>query len=104
MEEEKPRKLSESEIQEKLKKLSGWQLTTAKFTGLPTITKRFKLKNFKESIAFVNKIAGVAEKYGHHPEIHLVTWNNVVVEIYTHSVSGLSEWDFELAELIDEID
>ena len=103
MEEEIPPKLSEKEIVSKLANLTGWELGTAKFTGFPAITKRFKFKNFKEAISFINKVAETAENYQHHPEIHLVTWNNVIIEVYTHIVSGLSKWDFELAELIDKI-
>jgi 4a-hydroxytetrahydrobiopterin dehydratase len=50
----------------------------------------------------VNKIAEISEKQQHHPDIHIY-YNNVIIELYTHSVNGLSEKDFNLAARIDEI-
>jgi 4a-hydroxytetrahydrobiopterin dehydratase len=48
---------------------------------------------------FVNRMADVAEREGHHPDF-AVHWARVDVEIWTHAVGGLSENDFVLAAKI----
>lgn len=65
-----------------------------------SITKEFKFKDFKEAIAFVNKIAEIAESEGHHPDI-CVFYNKVKLTLFTHSAKGLTEKDFILAAKID---
>jgi 4a-hydroxytetrahydrobiopterin dehydratase len=101
--EEKPKKLTDEEVKQRLTKLKGWKVDKAKLTGFPAITKTFHFKDFKESLSFVNKVGEIAENYGHHPEISIFMYNKVRIDIFTHALQGLSEWDFELAELIDRI-
>jgi 4a-hydroxytetrahydrobiopterin dehydratase len=86
--------LSESEITEGLGELSGWELKGKE------IVKAFKLKNFVEAVGFVNKIAILAEKADHHPDI-LIQYRNVTLTLSTHSAGGLTEKDFKLAKEID---
>ncbi len=66
------------------------------------IKKEFKFNDFEEAISFINKIAELAEKENHHPDIHIF-YNLVVIELWTHSISGISEKDFNLAAKIDEV-
>lgn len=66
------------------------------------IVKTFNFIDFKTALAFVNKVATLAENEGHHPDIFL-SWGKVEIKIYTHSINGLSENDFILAELIEGI-
>ena len=54
-------------------------------------------------IAFFDKIAALAEDEGHHPDLHLVGYRNVAVDLYTHAAGGLTENDFILAAKINEI-
>ncbi len=64
--------------------------------GTHKITRQFKFKDFKEAIAFVNKVADLAENEGHHPDIKIV-YNRVQLDLFTHSGGGLSENDFIMA-------
>lgn len=64
------------------------------------IKKEFKLKDFKEAMVFVNKVADIAESEGHHPDI-TIHYNRVIIELWTHAVKGLSENDFILARKIE---
>jgi len=64
------------------------------------IRKEFTFKDFKDALAFVNKVGAIAESEGHHPEIQL-GWGKVVVELSTHAIGGLSENDFVLAAKVD---
>jgi 4a-hydroxytetrahydrobiopterin dehydratase len=66
------------------------------------ITKEFKFKDFKEAMAFVNKVADIAESEGHHPDTYIF-YNLVRFELSTHAVGGLSENDFILAAKINAI-
>lgn len=66
------------------------------------ISRAFKFKDFKEAMAFVNKVAELAESEGHHPDIH-VSWNRVKLESTTHAIKGLSKNDFILAAKIDRL-
>jgi 4a-hydroxytetrahydrobiopterin dehydratase len=66
------------------------------------ISKEFVFKDFKESMAFVNKIANVAEEEGHHPDISIV-YSRVKIELTTHAIGGLSENDFIMAAKIEKI-
>ena len=66
------------------------------------IRRDLKFKDFKEAIKFVNKVAKLAEKEGHHPDLHIF-YNKVRIELWTHAVSGLTENDFILAAKIDLI-
>lgn len=66
------------------------------------ISKDFHFKNYSQTIAFVNKVAYLAEDEGHHPVMH-VYFNKVNIELWTHAIDGLSDNDFILAAKIDEI-
>ncbi len=70
--------------------------------GEKSISADFKFKDFKESMAFVGKVAEIAEAEGHHPNIQ-INYNKVKIELWTHSIGGLSENDFILAAKIDSI-
>ena len=86
--------LNETDIAEGLKGLPGWELKGKE------IVKAFKLKNFVEAVGFVNKVAILAEKADHHPDI-LIRYRNVTLMLSTHSAGGLTEKDFGLAGEID---
>jgi len=54
-------------------------------------------------IDFFNKVAEVAEEDGHHPDLHIAGYRNVLVELWTHAIGGFSENDFILAAKIDRV-
>ena len=62
----------------------------------------FKFKNFKEALAFVNKVGALAEEQGHHPDMYLA-WGRVKVTLWTHKIDGLHESDFIMAAKIDQL-
>ena len=80
---------------------TGWAaVPEAEGQAPKKISKEFKFKDFKESIAFVNRVAAVAEAEGHHPDIWIM-YSRVRIELWTHAIGGLSENDFILAAKID---
>jgi 4a-hydroxytetrahydrobiopterin dehydratase len=66
------------------------------------LAREFHFKDFKEAMAFTNKVADIAEAEGHHPDLS-ISWGSVGVELTTHAIGGLSENDFILAAKIDEL-
>ena len=64
------------------------------------LEKEFPFKNFKEALAFTNKIGAIAEEEGHHPDIYL-SYGKVKIQLWTHKIDGLSESDFILAAKCD---
>lgn len=87
------------EAEEQIAQLSGWRLT---HDG-KRIRKDWTVKDFTDAIEFFNKVAAVAEEEEHHPDLHLESYRQVWIEIWTHAIGGLSENDFILAAKIDEI-
>lgn len=90
--------LTKEQIDPLMKEVPGWTLHDDK-----KISKQFKFKNFKEALAFVNKIGALAESEGHHPDLNLHGWNKVTITLSTHSIGGLSENDFIMAAKIDRL-
>lgn len=88
--------LSDSQIEEKLA-TSEWRRQGQ------SITREWKLENFAQALAFVNRVAQAAEAVNHHPDILLHGWNKVRLELSTHSDGGLTEADFEMAARIDRL-
>ena len=88
--------LTSEQAKKYLVDVPGWKIDGNK------ITKEYKFDNFKKSLSFVNKIGGIAEKEGHHPDITF-GWGYVKITLTTHAVKGLSENDFILAAKINEI-
>ncbi len=91
--------LSESEVDALLVNLPGW----AKVEGGQRIRREWRARNFMAAMGFFNKVAELSEGEGHHPDLHLVGYRNVAIEIWTHAIGGLSENDFILAAKIDAL-
>jgi 4a-hydroxytetrahydrobiopterin dehydratase len=62
----------------------------------------YTFPDFVMALEFVNRVGALAEDNGHHPDLYL-TWGKASVELYTHTVNGLTETDFILAAKIDEL-
>ncbi|MBN21176.1 MAG: 4a-hydroxytetrahydrobiopterin dehydratase [Bdellovibrionaceae bacterium] len=90
-------KFSEEQVKQQLKELIEWHITPG-----GEIQKTYLLKNFLESINFINRLAKYAEEVQHHPDL-FISWNKVKVTLITHDCDGLSEKDFEFAKKADQI-
>ncbi len=89
--------LTTIEIENKLQTLSGW------VNANNSIEKEFIKKNFLDALAFLNSIAQKAEELDHHPDVLLHSYNKLKIIISTHSAGGITENDFKLASIIEEI-
>ncbi|MBD3391104.1 MAG: 4a-hydroxytetrahydrobiopterin dehydratase [Chitinivibrionales bacterium] len=85
--------------QDLLARLKGWRLDRS---GIHKLAKSFEFSGFRGAMAFAEKVAQIAEREGHHPDIHIY-YRKVHVEVYTHAILGLSENDFIVAAKIDAV-
>lgn len=83
--------LNDADIQTKLATLPDWQRNGN------TISKTYKFKNFIEAIAFISSLVEPSEAAGHHPDLHVVGYNKVIVNLTTHDEGGITDKDFALA-------
>lgn len=88
--------LSDSEVDQRLAALA-WQRDDG------TIEREWKLTDFAAAIAFVNRVAELAEQTNHHPDIHLHGWNKVRLQLSTHSEGGVTQADIDMAQRIDAL-
>lgn len=88
--------LEEEKANELLKQIPAWTIKDGH------LFKKFKFKNFIETMKFLNSVADIAENEGHHPDF-CVHYSKVEIEIWTHAINGLSENDFILAAKIDYV-
>lgn len=88
--------LSESEVDERLAGLRGWERRG------DAIVKEFERGDFVGSVKFVETLVDPAEAMNHHPDLE-VSWATVTVKLSSHSEGGLTAADFELASKIDAL-
>jgi 4a-hydroxytetrahydrobiopterin dehydratase len=91
--------VSPDQVAEYLQSLPEWKRTA----DGQRIRREWLVKDFVAGLDFFNRIGQLAEDEGHHPDLHLVGYRHVAVEIWTHSINGLSENDFILAAKIDQL-
>ena len=89
--------LSHETVAEHLALLTGWQLTPDQ-----KIIREFKFKDFTQAKYFFDIIASIAQEEGHHPELD-INYNKLKVTLTTHAAHGLTENDFTMAEIIEEL-
>lgn len=75
----------------------GWKAADGR-----RLEKVYTFRNFREALAFTNKIGEIAERQGHHPDINLA-WGMVKVAVWTHKINGLTESDFIFAAKVEEM-
>jgi 4a-hydroxytetrahydrobiopterin dehydratase len=89
-----PSRLSDLEIQRALGALPGWARRG------DALVKTHQFATFAEGIAFVGRIAAIAEAMDHHPDID-IRYTKITTSLSTHSAGGITELDLKLAEGIE---
>jgi|SRR5919197_5815492 4a-hydroxytetrahydrobiopterin dehydratase len=90
------RKLSEQEIQREVNMLQGWAVLNGK------LKRSFEFNSFVNAFGFMTKVAMEAEKMNHHPEWFNV-YNKLNIELVTHDLGGISNYDIKLAGIISKL-
>ena len=91
--------LSAEQVRSFLASLPAWKLTS----DGQRIRREWRAKDFLVALDFFNRVGKLAEEEDHHPDLHLVGYRNVAIEISTHAIGGLSENDFILAAKIEQL-
>ena len=87
-------RLEDAGVAQALRQTPGWDLSGSE------IRRTYRFKDFREALAFVNRVGDLAEHAGHHPDID-IRYNTVTLALTTHDAGGLSAKDFELARALD---
>ena len=88
--------LTELQILSTLKDIEGWEYEDN------AIHTSFEFDDFKDAFAVMTRIALEAEKLNHHPDWTNV-YNTLRITLSTHDAGGVTEKDFELAKIINEL-
>lgn len=88
--------LPTDEIVARLAMIPNWELSDK------SITRKYLFDSFLDAISFVNMVAKKAEEIDHHPEIY-ISYKEVNLSITTHSKGGITERDFRLVGLINQL-
>ena len=91
--------LPPSAVNAYLRDLPGWELSD----DGTRIRKAVKCRNFLDAIALIQRLAPIAEAEDHHPDLHLTGYRQLMIELSTHAIGGLSENDFILAAKFDPL-
>lgn len=94
----KPVKLDQAGIRFRLSGVPGWTVDEQGH-----LVREFRFPDFASALQFVNAIGALSEERQHHPELQL-GWGRVRVEVWTHSVNGLTDLDFELVREVSALE
>ena len=90
------KKLSDSEINDKIELLQDWDYRDN------ALNTDFEFDNFKDCMSAMNRIAFECEALNHHPEWKNV-YNKLEIRLTTHDAGGVTDLDIKLANSINKI-
>ena len=90
--------LTKDQVEKLFLQLHGWELVEGK-----KLAKEFKFKDFTEAKYFLDLISVISEEQGHHPRLTII-YNKLKVTLTTHAAGGLTDNDFIMAKMIDELE
>ena len=91
--------VSNNEASMLVKEIEGWDLIN---DGIKKLKKEFSFSNYSDSVDFSNKVADMADKEDHHPQI-ILEWGKVTVIWWSHKIKGLHKNDFICAAKTNKI-
>ena len=84
-------------LEELIRQVPGWEVMDEHH-----LKRKFRFKNFRETLDFVKRVGELAEEQAHHPDIAF-GWGRAEIVIFTHKIDGLTESDFILAAKVDRL-
>ncbi len=91
--------VSDDEASLLIKEIEGWDIIN---DGIKKLKKEFSFSNYSDSVDFSNKVADMADKEDHHPQI-ILEWGKVTVIWWSHKIKGLHKNDFICAAKTNKI-
>ena len=92
--------LTDADLSPLLLAVPAWRVVDR--DGVRRLAREFEFADFAGAMAFAVRVGDVAEREGHHPDLH-VAWGRLGVETWTHAIGGLHRNDFVLAAKIDAL-
>lgn len=92
--------LTLKQAEEKIDNIPLWKIDVG-FDRVNKISRSFTARNFQSALDAINAVGVIAEREGHHPDLHLTSYRELEIVIYTHSVGGVTLNDVALAQMID---
>jgi 4a-hydroxytetrahydrobiopterin dehydratase len=89
--------LSPAEIERYLARVPGWRLQE------DVVRRALRFADFRAVIAFVNRLADLAEEEQHHPDFLVYGYRRIRIDFATHSIGGLSLNDFIMAAKVNQL-
>ncbi len=88
--------LSDDQIESALASLPQWRFEHG------ALRREYTFRDFSEAFAFLTRVALVAEKNDHHPDIRN-SWSTVTLDLSSHDAGGVTQRDIDLAAAIDDL-
>ncbi|MCE8041233.1 4a-hydroxytetrahydrobiopterin dehydratase [Halomonas daqingensis] len=92
--------VTDDELETLRRDIPEWEMVER--DGIKQLERVFKFRNFKQALAFTNRVGEIAEEAGHHPAL-LTEWGKVTVTWWSHEMKGLHKNDFILAARTDKV-
>ena len=93
-------RVTQDEIDALMPQIPDWQLVER--NGVPRLERVFRFPDYKQALAFTQRVGELAEAEGHHPRL-VTEWGKVTVSWWTHAIRGLHRNDFIMAAKTDQI-
>jgi len=93
-------KVTDAELAELIREIPDWVPVVR--DGVMQLEREYKFKNFKQALAFTNRVADIAEEAFHHPTL-TTEWGKVTITWWTHAINGLHKNDFIMAARTDSV-
>lgn len=90
-------KLSQQQIEDELKNLTGWNLTEN------SIRKTFTTKGFPQTMGLMTAIGALSQQHDHHPDYLTMKYSSVEVSFSTHTIKGITIKDINIAKDINKL-
>ena len=91
--------LADDEIASRIRMVGPWEHDSED----KILIRETVFKDFMEAIGFINKLAEVAEKINHHPDMTVCEYNRVIVATTTHDKGGITDNDIRIAQEFESI-
>jgi len=91
--------LKDDEIAGKLRMIGPWEYDPED----KMLIRETSFKDFMEAVGFLNKLAELAEKLNHHPDMTVCEYSRVIVTTTTHDTGGVTDNDILLAQGFEKL-
>jgi 4a-hydroxytetrahydrobiopterin dehydratase len=91
-----PARLDQAEINQRLKGLNDWRQEE------DALVRVIRFPEYRDALEYVYQVGQASEREDHHPDITM-NYATVTVKYSTHKSAGITELDFHMAGLVDEI-